>query len=212
MLWVGEEAVGDVKGQLLEAGANLDRMFFIRGLNPSPEHEASLPKLVPLLRPVWVIIDTWKHYLHVNRVTDTTGPGEPGLLLGDVADLAQQFDVATTVSHHNTKNRPEYRDSTALGAIADMIVSLDRGDAPTVRRLRPSGRWHLDPVDIRWTRGVGYEVVNDAECAEPSGGRSSAESVEDRVLQHLLELDPDARPSLEYWPPRFGARGGGTTS
>ena len=207
VLWVGEEAVGDVKGQLVEAGANLERLFFIRELNPSRKHEASLPKLVALLRPVWVIIDTWQHYLHVNRVTDTAGPGEQGLLLGDVANLAQQYDVAITVSHHNMKNRPEYRDSTVLGAIADMIVPFDRGDAPLVRRLRPSGRWHLAPVDIRWTRGVGYEVVDDAEGAEPSGRRSSAESVSDRLLLHLLDLDPDARPSARVLASALSCQG-----
>ena len=207
VLWVGEEAVGDVKGQLVEAGANLDRLFFIRELNPSRKHEASLPKLVALLRPVWVIIDTWKHYLHVNRVTDTAGPGEQGLLLGDVANLAQQYDVAITVSHQNMKNRPEYRDSTVLGAIADMIAPFDRGDAPLVRRLRPSGRWHLAPVDIRWTRGVGYEVVDDAEGAEPSGRRSSAESVPDRLLLHLLDLDPDARPSARVLASALSCQG-----
>ena len=193
VLWVGEEAVGDIKGQLLEAEADLDAIFFIRQLNPNPRHASSLPELVALLRPVWVLIDTWQHYLKAHRVTDTAGPGEQGLLLGDVVDLAQEYDAAITVSHHNVKNRNEYRDSTALGAVADMIVSLDRGKTPTARRLRPSGRWPLDPVDIRWTRGVGYEVVEDAD-AEPSTRRSPAVPIDDCVLLHLLELGPDARP------------------
>ena len=196
VLWVGEEAVGDLKGQLFEVNADLDRVFFIRRLNPKTEHEASLPQLVALLRPVWVIIDTWQHYLKAHRVTDTAGPGEQGLLLGDVVDLAQEYEAAITVSHHNAKNRPNaYRDSTALGAVADMIVSLGRGETPTARRLQPSGRWHLDPVDIRWNHGVGYEVVEEAEQAEPSSRRTPVGQIDDRVLLHLLELGPEARPS-----------------
>ena len=195
VLWVGEEAVGDVKGQLAELDADLDQVFFIRRLNPEPKHATSLPQLIALLRPVWVIIDTWQHHLKTHRVTDTAGPGEQGILIGDVVDLAQQYEVAITVSHHNTKNRPEYRDSTALGAAVDWIVSLTRGDTPTARRLQPSGRWPVDPVEIRWQRDVGYEVVADAGEAEPSNRQQSAEPIDERVLLHLLELDPDARQS-----------------
>ena len=122
--------------------------------------------------------------------------GEQGLLLGDVVDIAQQYEAAITVSHHNSKNKPhEYRDSTALGAVADMIVSFDRGEQLTVRRLRPSGRWPVNPVDIRWERGVGYEVVKDAEQAEASSRQTRVAPIDDRVLLYLFELDPDARPS-----------------
>ena len=196
MLWVGEEAIEDFKGQLLEARADLDQVFFIRGLNRNPRHESSLPRLVALLRPVWVIIDTWQHYLKTHRVTDTAGPGEQGLLLGDVVDIAQQHETAITVSHHNSKHKPhEYRDSTALGAVADMIVSLGRGEQSTVRRLRPSGRWPVDPVDIRRERGVGYEVVKDAEQAEASSRQTRVAPIDDRVLLYLFDLDPDTRPS-----------------
>ena len=133
VLWVGEKAVGDVKGQLLEAEADLEQVFFIRQLNPKPQHSSSLQGFVALLRPVWVIIDTWQHHLKAHRVTDTAGPGEQGLLLGDVVDLAQEYDAAITVSHHNAKNRDEYRDSTALGAAVDMLVSLSVGELPAVR-------------------------------------------------------------------------------
>ena len=83
----------------------------------------------------------------------------------------------------------------ALGAAVDWIVSLTRGDTPTARRLQPSGRWPVDPVEIRWQRGVGYEVVADAGEAEPSNRQQSAEPIDERVLLHLLELDPDARQS-----------------
>ena len=39
---------------------------------------------------MWVIVDTWSHYLRVHRVKDTSGAGERGLLIGDLAaPLAQ---------------------------------------------------------------------------------------------------------------------------
>ena len=158
VLWVGEEAVGDVKGRLADWDADLTRVYFVSRPNTDPEHESSLRQLVSTLRPQWVILDTWSHYLQVHRVKDTAGPGEQGLLIGDVACVAREGQTAITVLHHNRKNPSataesgnadgEYRDSSALGATADMIVSMRRGATDQARRLRPSGRWSEDPLTV----------------------------------------------------------------
>ena len=52
-----------------------------------------------------MIVNTWGHYLKAHRVTDTAGRGEQGLLLGGVVDVAQQYEAAVTVAHHNAKHR-----------------------------------------------------------------------------------------------------------
>ena len=109
VLWVGEEPVEDLKGKLQQLDADLDRVLFIRELQPDPEHNASLRKLLQLLRPVWVIIDTWQHYLWRHQVTDTAGPGTQGALLSEVVDLARESAAAVTVSHHNTLVSQESR-------------------------------------------------------------------------------------------------------
>ncbi len=206
VLWVGGEAVGDVKARLSQWDADLARVYFTRSPNPDPEHESSLRRLVARLRPGWVILDTWSHYLKVNRVEDTSGPGEQGLLLGDVVDLAREFQAAFTLSHHNRKNpsaaagsgdaEGEYRDSTAIGAAVDMIVSVSRGRTPRARRLTPSGRWNEDPLTIVLEPSVGYKVATDLEEAEQarSEGHAPVRPLRDRVLLHLLRCDPLARP------------------
>ena len=73
VLWVSEETAADIKGKLAEVVADLDKLFFIRGLRPDTDDESSLPQIVGLLRPVWVIIDPWQHYLQVQRVTAAAG-------------------------------------------------------------------------------------------------------------------------------------------
>ena len=73
VLWVTEETAADVKGKLAEVVADLDKVFFIRGLRPDTDDESSLPQIVALLRPVWVIIDPWQHYVQVQRVTAAAG-------------------------------------------------------------------------------------------------------------------------------------------
>ena len=207
VLWVGEEAVGDVKGRLEQCNADLNRAYFVSRPSPNREHESSLGQLVSTLRPRWVILDTWSHYLQVHGVKDTAGPGEQGLLIGDVARLAREYQTAIIVLHHNRKNPSataasgdadgEYRDSTALGAAADMIVSMSRGATDQARRLTPSGRWREDPLTVVLEPGTGYTVTPDLEPAKEAGsdGHGPQRPLTDRVLLHLVHCDPNARPN-----------------
>ena len=207
VLWVGEEAVGDVKARLSQWEADLERVYFTRQPSPDPEHDSSLRRLVARLRPVWVILDTWSHYLKVHRVKDTAGPGEQGLLIGDVVDLAREYGTAVALAHHNRKNPSaaaesgdatgEYRDSTAIGAAVDMIVSVSRSRAPRARRLTPSGRWAEEPLTVVLEPGAGYELAADPEEDVQAGPEALAPArpLADRVLLHLLRCDPDAPPN-----------------
>ena len=195
VLWVSEEAVADVKRQLAEVDADLDKVFFTRGLRPDTDHdhESSLPRLVALLRPIWVVIDPWRHYLQVQRVTAAAGPGAEKLLLGDIVDWAREYETAFALSHDNAQNRPgAYTDSAVLGA-ADMVVTLGPGQSPTTLRLQPSGRWRLDPVDIGWSRGRGYWVVKGS--GRPGRSRTDERPIDERVVLHLGELGADGRVS-----------------
>ncbi len=206
VLWVGEEAASDVKARLFQWDADLERVYFVGRPSRDPEHEASLRRLVERLRPVWVVIDTWSHYLQVHRVKDTAGPGEQGLLIGEVVSLARESGSAFAVSHHNRKNpsasaesgdaEGEYRDSTAIGAAVDMIVSLSRAKMPRARRLTPSGRWPEEPLTVVLEPGVGYELAPDLEEDEQAraDGKPPARPLPERALLHLLRCDPLARP------------------
>ena len=104
VLWVGEEAVGDVKGRLAQWDAELSRVYFVSRPNTVRTHESSLGQIVLTLRPQWVILDTWSHYLQVHRVKDTAGSGEQGVLIGDVVCVARECQTAITILHHNRKN------------------------------------------------------------------------------------------------------------
>ena len=192
VLWVSEEAAADHKAPLAELDADLDKVFFIRGVSPDNDHESSLPRLIALLRPVWVIIDPWRHYLQVHRGTAAAGPGAEKLLLGDLVDWARQYEVAVTVSHANEKNRRGASTDSAILGAADMVVSLGPGKTPTGLRLQASGRWRVNPVDICWNGGLGYSVVRDAEHAGRS--RSDEQPIDERVVLHLHELGADVRP------------------
>ena len=199
-----EEAAADVKSRLSQWDADLTKVYFIRHPRPGPEHESSLRRLVERVRPVWVILDTWSHYLKAHRVKDTSGAGEQGLLIGDVVDIARERQTAIAVSHHNRKNpsataesgdgEGEYRDSTAIGAAVDMIVSMSRGKTPRARRLTPSGRWSEDPLTVVLEPGVGFQPAEEELEHTAADPRGASRPLADRVLLHLLRCAPAARP------------------
>ena len=191
VLWVGEAAAADVKGQLAAANSNLNKIFFIRVPNPDRNHESSLPRLIALLRPVWLIIDPWRHYFQVQTVTAPAGPGAEKALLGDLVDRAREYDTAVTVSHDNANRLDTYPDSAVLGA-TDLLISVGPGKSPTTLRLQPSARSHLAPVDIGWRRDRGYVVVKGS--GHPGRSRTDERPLAERVVLRLHQLGADVRP------------------
>ena len=191
VLWVGEAAVADLKGQLAAADANLDKIFFIRGLSPDPDHQQSLPRLIARLRPVWLIIDPWSHYVHVQTVTAAASPGAEKALLGDLVDRAREYDTAVTVSHDNANRVGAYPGSAVLGA-TDLVISVGPGQSPTTLRLQPSARSHLAPIDIGWRRDRAYVVVKGS--GHPGRSTTDERPLAERVVLRLHELGADVRP------------------
>ena len=121
LLWIGEEAAGDIKARLNRHGANLDRVYYIWSPSPVREDGSSLQALVARIRPRWLVIDTWDHYVTAHRAAATARRVDQRLLLLHIRDLARQYDMAVTISHHNQKTARrdalgEYRGPTAIGA------------------------------------------------------------------------------------------------
>ena len=68
----------------------------------------------------------------------------------------------------------EARDSTAIMGDADQVISLldgEKGDPPTIRRLRATGRWSVPGATVRLA-GDGFELVStdDPLDTDPTGG------------------------------------------
>ena len=151
------------------------------------------------LKPVLVVVDTLALYASVLGIRDLNSAGELGPVMADLAALARRIDAAIVVLHHNKKNtsngtpQGEYRDSTAIAAVADMIVSLDEegGAAGNARRLTLKGRWSEPPLVV--TLGEdGYSVDTEVASVEPA---PAPRPLRERVLLHLLRCAPAARPS-----------------
>ena len=145
-----------------------------------------------------VLIDTLTAFAGANGIRDLHGAGDLAVLLADLAAAAKEHDCAVITAHHNRKNQigdgdTEYRDSTAIGAAADMIVSMeDVEHAPRSRRLVLRGRWDEPALTVTLGPG-GYEVDAEDEPARPTPTTSSRPTVQ-RILLHVHRFQSGAGP------------------
>ena len=145
-----------------------------------------------------VLIDTLTAFAGANGIRDLHGAGDLAVLLADLAAAAKEHDCAVIAAHHNRKNQigdgdTEYRDSTAIGAAADMIVSMeDVEHAPRSRRLVLRGRWDEPALTVTLGPG-GYEVDAEDEPARPTPATSSRPTVQ-RILLHVHRFESGAGP------------------
>ena len=205
VLWFGEEAPGDIRQRLNQWGAECHRITFGNRLGRTPTDPDSLPSLVTRVRPVLVIMDTLTTFVAAMGIRDVHGAGDLGAALASLVLLARDSDAAIVILHHNRKNPSsaaetgdkfgEYRDSTAIGAAADMIVSLSP-EPPGIRtrRLTLKGRW-FEPTLVVTLGPEGYTLEPDITGDDDSASAPpAARPLDERVLLHLLRCNPQARP------------------
>ena len=206
VLWFGEEAPGDIRQRLNQWGAECHRITFGNRLGRTPTDPDSLPSLVTRVRPGLVIMDTLTTFVAAMGIRDVHGAGDLGAALASLVLLARDSDAAIVIVHHNKKNPSssaetgdkfgEYRDSTAIGAAADMIVSLSP-EPPGIRtrRLTLKGRW-FEPTLVVTLGPEGYTLEPDITGDDDAAGAPpAARPMVDRVRLHLLRCDAAARPS-----------------
>jgi hypothetical protein len=107
------------------------------------------------------------------------------------------------VQHHNRKapagvDEAEARDSTAIMGDADQVISMldgEKGDPPTIRRLRATGRWSEPGATVRLA-GDGFEIVStdDPLDTDPTGGGGGGGGRFDRaaVVEYVMREAPSA--------------------
>ena len=142
VLWVGEEDASDVKSRLSQWDADLDRVYFIR--SPKPRSRArvvvALRRRVARVRPVWVILDTWSHYLKVHRVKDTSGTTRPQ-------------------RSRTTRNRPAGRSARTRPHRLPRSIARDGGIRNRAPRSTPDD--HYQRLAAATHRERGYALTAD---------------------------------------------------
>jgi hypothetical protein len=115
-------------------------------------------------------------------------------VMARLGSLARRYDAAVVVIHHGRKEDGSYRDSTAIGAGADVLVSVKETEVEGERELKAVGRWKIPSVTLR--------------LVEPEGGPSRFEPVgEGLSVDTLVALHVERNPGCSMRSVRDAVRG-----
>ena len=181
VLWVtaDQEHAGDLAARATRFGADPDRLHVLWPHRPLLELTGAIERVQPLL----VVIDTLANFAH-GEVEDPHSSAQWPQVLLPLVRLARHHELALVVSHHTKKAEGGgYRDSTAIGALVDLLLELQPDVVnPTRRNVSVLGRWPAQPFAV--------ELLGDRYRLVPGGELS----MDARVLAFIQE-HPDCSQS-----------------
>ena len=140
---------GELVRALMRFGADPASVFLVTRL---PDGLDDLASIVADLRPGLVVVDTLTSLVEALDLVDehTNDAGGWTDATNRLGAIAREADAGLLLIHHARKSDGKYRDSSAIGAGADMILEMVEAEQDaTLRSFRPRGRWSVDRFSIR---------------------------------------------------------------
>jgi len=143
VLWVGvEEHPGDLARKAVAFEADPETFLVLQRVeNPLRDLEDAIRRETPEL----VVVDTLPSFLGAMRIESGDAAGWTAVM-AEFVRMARAYSCAMVLLHHASKASGEARDSTAITANADVILTVkeDAGDTD-LRRVETRGRFHVEP-------------------------------------------------------------------
>jgi hypothetical protein len=137
-----EEFVGDVARQLVEFDADPENVWIMdRMAAPMADYAEQVERL----RPGLVVVDTLAAF--ANLLTEPPQAGDSAgwtPVMNALTRPCRDTGAALLLLAHARKSDGEYRDSTAIGANVDMILTMSDGPDDNSRKVKAKGRFRLD--------------------------------------------------------------------
>lgn len=152
VLWLALEGnIDDLAFHLVHHfGCDPSRIILVDRL---PNGLDSLAEAITRTHPTLVVVDSLSA-LAEGIVEDFKGGSEEWTkFLNRLGRIVRDADTACELIHHVRKSDGKYRDSTAIGAGVDAILTMSEkeGARSTVRFFkRPRARWTLEPFAVRF--------------------------------------------------------------
>lgn len=158
VLLVGlEEHPFDMAKRLVEHGADQTKVYILSEVGEDPIMD--ILDAVEEYHPHLVIVDTLPK-LAETLVQDGGSAAQWTPVMSDLTKIARDSNAAVVLLHHCRKSDNSYRDSTAVGAGVDVIITMDTvSDDPSVRTFTTKARWRSDDFSLRLT-DEGYVLAS----------------------------------------------------
>ncbi len=142
-----EEHVADVVRGFEDFGAAPDDVFLLERIDTAPLE--TLRREVAHIKPDLIVIDTLSAYAKSLGLESSDSTGWTQAMAG-LTQLARDSKAAVLILHHAKKSDGRYRDSTAIGAGVDAILTMFSDDTDSsVRRIKGLARWPFRDFAIR---------------------------------------------------------------
>ena len=177
-----DEPLADTVGRLHRFGADPTRVYIMTA------RPADLGAVVKELAVDVVVIDALSHYVAHDAPESGDAAAWTRVMMPIVA-VARSCQVAVIVTQHASKGTGEYRDSTAIGANADVILTMTEQPDGS-RKATALARFSVPGFTVRLEGDGGATFDVDDGTAPPDRGPAPA-LVQLQVLRLLQSAEPD---------------------
>jgi hypothetical protein len=185
-----DEPIQDLVQRLHRYGAGAENVMIVDGVIDSD----GLRNITASFRPAVVVIDCLAN-LALGTVRDPGNAMDWGELFSHLRALAADFNVAIILIHHAKKDGTVYRDSTAIGAQADMILTMrESPDQVTRRVVEVKGRLAQRSYAVDF-QGDRYELDGEPATGHPGDDGTAAIR---QLLEVLAGAEPDGLPTTRW--------------
>lgn len=164
-----DESPKDTARRLKAFGADPDRVHLLRRLSAPTDPLGDLEAAIKATGPAFVGVDTLAEF--VRGLGPDSGDAQAWTaIISGLTRLARDYEAAVVTNHHTQKAKHEYRDSGAIGASVDLILTMKRAatDA-SVRRVEALGRIPVESYALR-LRGDPHDPEDGAPRYELASG------------------------------------------
>ena len=188
-----DEPLGDTVQRLHRLDANGELVCL---MGTRPESFDDLILAIEETGAQALVIDSLEQWV-AGRVTESGDSFQWAAALAPLQQLARKRNIAVILLHHSKKSDGQYRDSTAIGAAADIIITLkERGGGD--RRAEVQGRFPVPNFSVRMDDDG--QVSFDADDSPGTADRGPAPvALQSNVLRLLQSAEPEGLTSGQWF-------------